>query len=222
MRGIVAALILLGSLGGAIFAITRIPEKPKTIHQQEQETMAGSKLDTATFGAGCFWCTEAIFQNVRGVHSVVSGYSGGDVANPTYEQVCSASTGHAEASQITFDPGIVSFAELLEVFWKTHDPTTLNRQGNDVGTQYRSVIFYHSPEQKRLAEHYRRQLDSAGAFDGPIVTEIVPLRDFYRGESYHQNYYRENGMQPYCMFVIGPKLDKFRKAFKDLLKSDSE
>lgn len=222
MKGILTALIVLGALGGAIFAITRTPGEQKTIHQKKQETMAGSKLDTATFGAGCFWCTEAIFQSIKGVQSVVSGYSGGDVANPTYEQVCSGTTGHAEASQITFDPGVVSFAELLEVFWKTHDPTTLNRQGNDVGTQYRSVIFYRSPEQKRLAEHYKRQLDSAGAFGGPIVTEIVPLRNFYPAESYHQNYYRQNGMQPYCMFVISPKMEKFRKAFKEVLKSGSE
>ena len=222
MKWILAALIVLGALGGAIFAITRAPEKQKTIHQENQETMTGNRLDTATFGAGCFWCTEAIFQNVKGVHSVVSGYSGGEVANPTYERVCSGTTGHAEASQITFDPAVVSFAELLEVFWKIHDPTTMNRQGNDIGTQYRSVIFYHSPGQKQLAEHYKRQLDSAGAFDGPIVTEIVPFRNFYNAESYHQNYYRENGMQPYCTFVIRPKLDKFKKAFKDMLKSDSE
>ena len=220
MKGIFVVLAVLVALGGAIYAFTR-PSNRRHI-QKADETMAGTTLDTATFGAGCFWCTEAVFQEVKGVHSVVSGYAGGDVPNPTYEQVCSGTTGHAEASQIAYDPKVVSFAQLLEVFWKVHDPTTLNRQGNDVGTQYRSVIFYYSDEQKRLAEHYKSELDSAGAFDAPIVTEIVPFKNFFRAEGYHQNYYNQNGMQPYCMFVIRPKLDKFKKAFKDMLKPESD
>ncbi|HTK81127.1 MAG TPA: peptide-methionine (S)-S-oxide reductase MsrA [Bacteroidota bacterium] len=182
--------------------------------------MASSKSDTATFAAGCFWCVEAVFQNVKGVQSVVSGYSGGTVANPSYKEVCTGSTGHAEACQITYDPAQVSYPELLEVFWKTHDPTTLNRQGNDAGTQYRSAIFYHSEEQKELAEHYKKELDSAGAFDNPIVTEISPYQNFYKAEDYHQNYYNDNSMQPYCMFVIRPKVEKFKKVFKDKLKAD--
>ena len=148
-----------------------------------------SGLATATFGNGCFWCTEAVFQQLKGVRSVASGYTGGSVKNPTYYQVCERTTGHAEALQITYDPKVISFDELLEVFWKTHDPTTLNRQGNDVGTQYRSAIFYHTDEQKRLAEHYKQKLDAAGLFPGPIVTEIVPFTEFFKAEDYHQNYY---------------------------------
>lgn len=182
--------------------------------------MTGKSLDTATFAAGCFWCVEAVFQNVKGVRSVVSGYSGGMTKNPTYQQVCSGATGHAEACQISYDPNVVSYAELLEVYWKTHDPTTPNRQGDDVGTQYRSAIFYHSEEQKRLAEHYRRELDSSGAFDAPIVTEIVPFQQFYKAEEYHQNYFNDHGTQPYCLFIIRPKLEKFKKAFKEKLKTD--
>jgi peptide-methionine (S)-S-oxide reductase len=176
------------------------------------------KLDTATFGEGCFWCSEAIFQQVKGVDSVISGYSGGVVNNPTYEQVCSGTTGHAEATQILFDPTVVSYTDLLEVFWKTHDPTTLNRQGNDVGPQYRSVIFYHSPEQKRLAEELKQRLDAAKVFDAPIVTEITPYTIFFSAEGYHQNYYNEHGDQPYCRLVIQPKLTKFLKSFHDRLK----
>jgi len=180
--------------------------------------MGATVLDTATFGAGCFWCVEAVFQNLKGVHSVVSGYAGGTVRNPTYEDVCSGSTGHAEVCQIAYDPKQVTYPELLEVFWKTHDPTTLNRQGNDAGTQYRSAIFYHNQEQKNLAEHYRKELDSSKAFDGPIVTEIVPLTNFYKAEDYHQNYFNEHGAQPYCLFIIRPKVDKFKKVFKEKLK----
>ncbi len=182
--------------------------------------MKSADVDTATFAAGCFWCVEAVFQNLNGVRSVVSGYAGGSVVNPTYEQVCSGTTGHAEACQIVYDPKQISFPELLEVFWKTHDPTTLNRQGNDAGTQYRSAIFYHDIEQKKLAEHYKSELDSSQAFDGPIVTEIVPFTNFYPAENYHQNYFNEHGAQPYCLFVIRPKLEKFRKAFGDKLKHE--
>jgi peptide-methionine (S)-S-oxide reductase len=173
----------------------------------------------ATFGAGCFWCTEAVFQKLKGVHSVVSGYTGGSVKNPTYQQVCSGTTGHAEAIQIVYEPAAISYEELLEVFWHTHDPTTLNRQGNDVGTQYRSAIFYHTDEQKQLAEHYKRKLDAAGLFPGAVVTEIVPLTEFYPAEAYHQNYFEENPGRGYCQVIIRPKLEKLKAVFQDKLKT---
>ncbi len=176
------------------------------------------QTETATFGGGCFWCTEAIFKSLRGVTMVESGYSGGQTKKPTYQEVCTGETGHAEVVQITFDPQVISFSELLEVFWKTHDPTTLNRQGADVGTQYRSVIFYHSPEQKEIAEKFRAVLNRENVFDKPVVTEIAAFEKFYKAESYHQNYFSGNRAQGYCQFVIAPKLDKFRKAFKDKLK----
>ncbi|MEJ7645449.1 MAG: peptide-methionine (S)-S-oxide reductase MsrA [Chryseolinea sp.] len=172
----------------------------------------------ATFGNGCFWCTEAIFQNVEGVVKVESGYSGGKVKDPTYKEVCSGLTGHAEVLQIIYDPKKITFEELLEVFWETHDPTTLNRQGNDEGTQYRSVVFYHNDEQKQLAETYKKKLDASGAFEGPIVTEITPAAKFYKAEDYHQNYYNLNGNAPYCSFIIRPKLEKFKKVFAEKLK----
>ncbi len=178
----------------------------------------GRKLEKATFGAGCFWCTEAVFQRLKGVQSVVSGYSGGHVAHPTYEQVCTGTTGHAEAVQITYDPQQVSFAELLKVFWETHDPTTLNRQGNDHGTQYRSVIFYHNEQQRKLAEELKRRLDASAALGGPIVTQIVPYKEFFPAEDYHQDYFNLHGRQPYCTTVIRPKVEKFEKAFADKLK----
>lgn len=176
----------------------------------------GAKV--ATFGSGCFWCTEAIFQNVDGVVKVESGYSGGKVKNPTYKEVCSGQTGHAEVIQLTYDPNVVTYDELLEIFWKTHDPTTLNRQGADVGTQYRSVIFYHDDMQRQLAESYKQKLDQSGAYDNPIVTEISPFTVFYKAEDYHQNYYNLNGNAPYCAFVIQPKLEKFKKVFAEKLK----
>lgn len=174
--------------------------------------------DTVTFGNGCFWCTEAIFQDVEGVLSVASGYSGGKVDNPTYEQIGTGATGHAECLNIIYDPAKVSYDDLLEIFWETHDPTTLNRQGNDIGPQYRSVIFYRSQQQKEIAEKYKKELDKSGAFDNPIVTTLEPFTKFYKAENYHQNYYNENGSQPYCQFVIKPKVEKFRKVFKDKLK----
>jgi peptide-methionine (S)-S-oxide reductase len=174
--------------------------------------------DTATFGAGCFWCVEALFQELKGVKSVTSGYSGGSVKNPTYKEVCSGETGAAEVAQIVYDPKVISFKELLEVFWQTHDPTTRNRQGNDVGTQYRSVVFYHNDEQKQLAEKYKAELDKSGAFPKPIVTTIEPYEAFYKAEDYHQDYYNQNQDAPYCSYMIRPKLDKFRKVFKDKLK----
>ncbi|MEO6455606.1 MAG: peptide-methionine (S)-S-oxide reductase MsrA [Ginsengibacter sp.] len=184
----------------------------------EQATTDTIHLDTATFGTGCFWCTEAIFQQLEGVVKVTSGYSGGHVINPTYEQVCDKTTGHAEALSIEFDRNKISFDDLLKVFWQSHDPTTLNRQGNDVGPQYRSAIFYHTPEQKEKAEVYKEELDESGAWDKPIVTEISAFKNFYPAEDYHQNYYKNNGGQPYCYYVIRPKVEKFQKVFKDKLK----
>lgn len=176
-------------------------------------------LDTATFGAGCFWCVEAIFQRVKGVISVESGYMGGTVKNPTYREVCTGRTGHAEVCQLTYDPSVISFDELLEIFWQTHDPTTLNRQGADVGTQYRSVIFYHSEFQKQRAEYFKDKLNQEKAFDAPVVTEISPASAFYKAEDYHQNYYNLNPNQGYCTFVIAPKLEKFKKVFSNKLKN---
>ena len=173
--------------------------------------------DTATLGAGCFWCVEAIFQDLNGVISVASGYSGGGISNPTYREVCSGRTGHAEVCQIVYNPKILSFDELLEVFWTTHDPTTLNQQGADIGTQYRSAIFYHSDEQRKTAEEYKQKLNEANAYPNPIVTEIAPYTAFYKAEDYHQNYYNQNGSEPYCRIVIQPKVDKFKKVFKDKL-----
>lgn len=177
-----------------------------------------TNLETATFGTGCFWCTEAVFQQLEGVVRVTSGYSGGHVANPTYEQVCDKTTGHAECLNIVYDKNKISFDELLEVFWQSHDPTTLNRQGNDVGPQYRSAIFYHTPEQKEKAEKYKEELNKSGAWDNPVVTEISKFINFYPAEDYHQNYYKNNGAQPYCYYVIRPKVEKFQKIFKDKLK----
>lgn len=189
------------------------------ISDHKQKPLAKlTHLDSATFGAGCFWCVEAIFKNLEGVESVVSGYSGGDVNNPTYEEVCSGSTGHAEVCQLTYDPSKITYTELLEVFWQLHDPTTLNRQGEDVGTQYRSVIFYHNAQQKKLAEKYKRELNESGAWNNPIVTAINPYKKFYRAEEYHQEYYKLNADNPYSTFVILPKMEKFKKVFKDKLK----
>ncbi len=176
-------------------------------------------MEIATFGNGCFWCTEAVFQKLKGVEQVVSGYSGGKVKNPTYKEVCSGLTGHAEVLQITFDPAVISYEELLEVFWNTHDPTTLNRQGNDIGTQYRSVVFYHSEEQKAKAEQYKQQLTEAAVWSDPIVTEISPASVFYPAEDYHQNYFNQHGDEPYCNFVVRPKVEKFVNKYADKLKA---
>ncbi len=170
-------------------------------------------LETATLAGGCFWCLEAVYDQVRGVKDVVSGYTGGHVANPTYERVCSGKTGHAEAVQITFDPEQISYRELLEIFFSIHDPTTLNRQGADVGTQYRSAIFYHSEEQRQIAEQLVRELTAQKVFRDPIVTEIVPATTFYPAEDYHQEYFVRNPYQPYCQFVVAPKVAKFQKLF---------
>jgi peptide-methionine (S)-S-oxide reductase len=178
-------------------------------------------VETATLANGCFWCTEAIFEQLDGVIAAVSGYTGGENPNPTYKEVCTGETGHAECLQITYDPAKISFDELLEVFWQTHDPTTLNRQGADVGTQYRSGVFYHNEEQKQKAEKYKAELNKSGAFDNPIVTEITPFTKFYPAEDYHQQYFELNENQnPYCKMVVRPKVDKFQKVFKDKLKKN--
>jgi peptide-methionine (S)-S-oxide reductase len=179
----------------------------------------GEKKEVAVFGGGCFWCTEAVFDELRGVISVVSGYAGGSTKNPTYEQVCSGGTGHAEVIRIEYDPTQISFRDLMTVFFATHDPTTLNRQGNDVGTQYRSAIFYANEEQKREAEAFIKELNNSKAFGKPVVTTLEPLGEFYEAEDYHQKYYANNPYQPYCQFTIPPKLQKLHKQFTDLLKA---
>jgi len=176
-------------------------------------------LETAVFGGGCFWCLEAVFQRLPGVKAVESGYAGGRVENPTYKQVCSGNTGHAEVVRVSFDPSQISYRDLLDVFFAIHDPTTLNRQGNDLGTQYRSVIFYNSDEQRREGEQAIAELTAAHEFSAPIVTTVNPLATFYAAEDYHQNYFNENSNQPYCRFIIAPKLEKFRKAFAEKLKA---
>ena len=213
IKSLLAALVIVSAAAGC------------TAKTQTRNNMSAAlskiseKIDTATFGTGCFWCTEAIFESLNGVVKVTSGYSGGQVDNPTYKQVCSGETGHAECVQIQYEPEKISFDELLEVFWQVHDPTTLNRQGADVGTQYRSVVFYHDPEQKQKAEHYKSELDKSGAFKNPIVTEIAPAAKFYTAEAYHQEYYENNkNSNPYCAVVIRPKMDKFKKAFAHKLK----
>jgi peptide-methionine (S)-S-oxide reductase len=177
------------------------------------------RREIATLGAGCFWCVEAVFRELKGVQSVVPGYAGGDVPNPTYEQVCTGRTGHAEVAQISFDPGLLSYDELLEVFWATHDPTTKDRQGNDVGPQYRSIILWHDEDQRRRAERAKQRLNETEAFGRPVVTEIVKFEAFYPAEVDHVAYYERNPVAPYCLFVIRPKMDKFRKAFKDRLQA---
>jgi len=199
-------------------AETQRPEATVMPAESKPSVAGSQKLETATFGTGCFWCTEAVFQQLRGVESVTSGYSGGDVVNPTYEQVCDGSTGHAEVIQVKFDPAAISYDELLKVFWQTHDPTTPNQQGNDIGTQYRSAIFYHSDEQRRVAEAYKQQLDDSKTFSSAIVTEITPFKNFYAAEKYHQNYFNDNPYQGYCQFIVRPKVEKFQKQFKELLK----
>lgn len=205
-------------------AFVSCAESPKPVAEIKDEinmtNVNSQNLDTATFGTGCFWCTEAVFEMLEGVVSVESGYSGGKVANPSYEAVCTGETGHAECLNIVYDKTKISFEDLLEAFWKSHDPTTLNRQGNDVGTQYRSVIFYHNEEQKKLAGEYKEKLNKSGAFKDPIVTEISPFQVFYKAENYHQEYFRLHGDQPYCSFVIRPKVEKFKKVFHDKLKKE--
>lgn len=202
-------------LVAAIMALTVM-----TGQAQTKKTMEPNELKTITFGAGCFWCTEAVFLNVNGVTKVVSGYSGGKVKNPSYREVCTGSTGHAEVTQITYNPKVVSYEDLLEVFWNTHNPTTLNKQGADEGTQYRSVVFYTNEEEKKVAQAYKKQLEVSHVYPNPIVTEISPLINFYPAEDYHQNYYELNPNQGYCQYVIRPKVDKFKKQFKSKLKAN--
>jgi peptide-methionine (S)-S-oxide reductase len=192
----------------------------KTKKENNNMISSAIKLDTATFGTGCFWCTEAVFQQLEAVEKVTSGYSGGHVVNPTYEEVCSKTTGHAECLNIIYDSSKISFDELLEVFWQVHDPTTLNRQGADVGTQYRSVVFYHNDQQKAKAEKYKIELNKSGAWDNPIVTTLEKFNIFYPAEEHHQNYYNNNTSEGYCQFVIRPKLEKFEKVFKNKLKKN--
>lgn len=200
------------------------PEKPvakkpeRSSNKKVKSNTKIKKMEVVTLGAGCFWCVESVFLELNGVEKVVSGYSGGSVENPTYKEVCTGSTGHAEVAQITFNPSVVSLEEVLEVFFQTHDPTTLNRQGNDAGTQYRSAIFYNSEAQKETSLRIIQALNASKAWDNPIVTEVSSLGKFYPAEDYHQNYFKLNGDQPYCTYVIRPKLDKFRKVFKDKLK----
>jgi len=181
--------------------------------------METKNLETATVAAGCFWCVEAVFDDLRGVGSVESGYSGGHKENPTYQEVCSETTGHAEVIQLKFDPNVISFKEILQVFFAVHDPTTLNRQGNDIGSSYRSAIFYHSDEQRRIAEEVIKEVEAEGVYDNPIVTEVKPFDKFYIAENYHQEYFANNPNQPYCAAVVAPKVAKFRKNFVDRLKN---
>ncbi len=192
-------------------------KETEKVKSENMDKITSSNLDTAVFGAGCFWCVEAIFQDLKGVEAVESGYAGGNVENPSYNQVCTGTTGHAEAARIIFDPSVITYDELLEVFWTTHDPTTLNRQGADVGSQYRSVIFYLNDAQKESAEKSKQDV-APKIWDDPIVTAIEPLNNFYIAEDYHQEYYNNNSNQSYCQFVINPKLEKFRKKFKEKLK----
>lgn len=210
--------VVLGILG--MFAIAPInlaqgDSKVKKVPDKEEK-----KLAVATFGGGCFWCVEAVFQRLDGIEKVVSGYSGGATKNPTYKEVCTGETGHAEVIQVTYDPAKLEFKDILEVFWKTHDPTTLNQQGADIGTQYRSVIFYADESQKKIAEEYKAKLDAAKIYTDPIVTEISPLKEFYEAEDYHQNYYNLNKSQPYCKNVVKSKVDKFKKVFGDKMKKE--
>ena len=181
-----------------------------------------SKLEKATFAAGCFWCIEAVLRELKGVKSVVSGYSGGEMDNPNYEDVTTGETGRAESVQVEFDPDVITYGELLDVFFRVHDPTQLNKQGNDIGTQYRSVIFYHDEKQKKLAEEYIKELEKKKIYDAPVVTEVAPFKRFYKAEEYHQNYYEKNPDQAYCQIVINPKMEKFRKEFGEKLKDGNK
>ncbi len=213
--------MLTTAITGLITLLSCAQKSPASSERLTANNNMGTtiKTETATFANGCFWCTEAIFEELDGVVSATSGYTGGQTENPTYKDICTGETGHAECLQIKYDPSKITFDQLLEVFWETHDPTTLNRQGADVGTQYRSGIFYHNAEQKEKAEKYRAELDKSGAFDKPIVTEITPFSKFYPAENYHQQYFENNeNANPYCKMVIRPKLDKFRKVFRDKLK----
>ena len=204
------ALLLSGCANG---------QKTNKEVQMSNENIDSLQLDTATFGAGCFWCVEAVFQDMKGVHKVESGYTGGHLKNPTYKEVCSGSTGHVEVARIWFDSSVIPYSTLLEILWHAHDPTTLNRQGGDVGEQYRSVVYYHSEQQRLEAEASKLKTDSSGLWSDPIVTTIEPVETYYAAEDYHQNYFSNNSSQPYCAAVIAPKVRKVRKEFKHLLKN---
>jgi methionine-S-sulfoxide reductase len=221
-----AALLAIGACATFLSSCNNTTNTTSTpaaaMTQPKSTTATDPNLETITFGSGCFWCTEAVFQNVRGVKSAVSGYSGGQKPDPTYEQVCSGATGHAEVVQVTYDPREIAFEDLLQVFWRTHDPTTLNRQGHDVGTQYRSAIFYHNDRQREIAEQYKKQLNESESFGAPIVTEITPFEKFYPAEKYHQEYYDLNPNQGYCQAIIRPKVEKFKKEFSNLVTTKQE
>lgn len=214
--------LLVTNLIGLMTYLGCSQPQASTSTQSSNLSAMTKKTDTATFGAGCFWCVEAVFQQLKGVLKVTSGYSGGTVVNPTYEQVCSKKSGHVEVAQIIYDSDTLTYDELLEVFWKTHDPTTVDQQGNDHGPQYRSVVFYHNDEQKLIAEKYKKELNESGAWDSPIVTTIEPLKNFYPAENYHQNYFNNNPDQLYCRYVVQPKVEKFKKVFKSKLKCRGE
>lgn len=209
-------LLLIGYMSDAQI----VKNKVKKMNQEnvKVENKALSTNSVATLAAGCFWCVEAVFQKLKGVEKVESGYMGGTLKDPSYKDVCTGQTGHAEVCQITYNPNIISYEELLEVFWKTHDPTTLNRQGGDIGTQYRSAVFYHDATQKQIAESIKNDLSQSGAFDAPIVTTFEPVSVFYKAENYHQDYFNLNGTNPYCQMVVKPKVEKFKKVFSEKIK----
>jgi peptide-methionine (S)-S-oxide reductase len=216
MRPAISVLLFMMLVFGLVFRATKTTQAR---HIDKSSNMTTTQVnDTATFAGGCFWCIDAIYREIKGVVEVKSGYTGGKTVNPTYSEVCTGQTGHAEAVQIVYDPKKVSYAQLLEVFFTVHNPTTLNQQGADVGTQYRSAIFYHNQAQKELAELVIKRLTAEGTYPNPIVTEVVPFKVFYVAEGYHQDYFENNRRQPYCQMVIQPKKEKFEKAFKDLLK----
>jgi peptide-methionine (S)-S-oxide reductase len=219
MKKAILHLSLFLSMGCTIFA-DKVPDRSAEVLSDSTiaKNIQGNKRDTATFAAGCFWCTEAQFKQLKGVESVISGYSGGHVKNPSYEEVCTGTTGHAETSNIIYDPSQITYDELLEAFFTMHDPTQLNRQGNDVGTQYRSAIFYRNAAQKAAATYYIEKLNKVKAYKNNIVTQVVPFTVFYKAENYHQDFYNKNPEQSYCKYVIQPELERFRKVFKDKLK----
>ncbi len=209
-------LLFIGYLSNAQVVKNKVKKMNQENVKEESSSLSTNKV--ATLAAGCFWCVEAVFQKLKGVEKVESGYMGGTLKNPTYKDVCTGQTGHAEVCQITYNPNIISFEELLEVFWKTHDPTTLNRQGGDIGTQYRSAVFYHDATQKQIAENIKKDLSQSGAYDAPIVTTFEPASIFYKAENYHQDYFNLNGSNPYCQMVVKPKVEKFKKVFSDRIK----
>jgi peptide-methionine (S)-S-oxide reductase len=217
--GVVVAVVLTRPADNGFTVPEQFPSPDLAKAEADAVPPAGG-TELATFGSGCFWCTEAVFQQIKGVTRVVSGYSGGSVPHPTYSQICTGTTGHAEVVQVTFDPAVVSYPELLEVFWRSHDPTTRNRQGHDTGPQYRSVVFTHTDQQRQQAERYMRAIDAAAVFPNPLVTEVVPFAEFYPADAGHQNYFAANPGQPYCRAVIGPKVEKLRAVFRDKLKTD--